>query len=42
MMITHVHMILTGMTTVETMEMNAMMSKENRLLEKFYSWWEFG
>lgn len=42
MLVTHVRMILTGMTTVETMQMSSMEFRERRLLEKFYSWWEFG
>ena len=42
MLITHVRMILTGMTTVETLHMSAMEFQESRLLGKFYSWWEFG
>ena len=42
MLFTHVRMILTGMTTVETMQMSSMEFREGILLAKFYSWWEFG
>ena len=42
MLVTHVRMILTGMTTVETMQMNSMEHRESILLAEFYHWWEFG
>jgi hypothetical protein len=42
MLITHVRMILTGMSTVETMDMDWMETQESRRLHKFYSWWECG
>jgi len=41
MLINHVRMILTGMTTVEMMQMSAMEHRESLLLGKFYSWWQF-
>lgn len=42
MFFNHVRMILTGMSTVEMMQMSSMEERENALLGKFYSWWEFG
>ncbi|KAF8816885.1 zf-DHHC-domain-containing protein [Phlegmacium glaucopus] len=42
LVITHVQMILTGMTTVETLQMQTMQMREKRLLGKVYAWWEFG
>ena len=42
MLYMHVGMILTGMTTVEKMDMSSMEFRESMLLAKFYSWWEFG
>jgi len=42
MFINHVRMISTGLTTVEMMQMASMEHRENILLGKFYSWWEFG
>ena len=35
-------MILRGMTTVETMQMQVMEVREKRMLGDAYAWWDFG
>lgn len=42
LVISHVRMILRGMTTVETIQMQSMAEREKWLLGQVYAWWEFG
>jgi len=42
LVVTHVHMILKGQTTVESMGIRSMRERESATLQRAYSWWEFG
>jgi palmitoyltransferase len=42
LVVTHVHMILKGQTTVESMSIRSMRERESATLQRAYSWWEFG
>lgn len=42
LVISHTHLILSGQTTVESLQIRHMKGKEDRTLAKGFSWWQSG